>query len=335
MESRLKRFLEKLAMTRGQGTYGPEGNSEEDLRSFQEEIDEIEKLAGTEMLTIIGKPHRESRTGKRYIDRIRLEVTAEGIAWMQKTEPTNGTRSLTRAQSAEEQIAKLREDFDGNVLSPLRSDLRVKGLQAYEFWKRDFIAFLEQQLPHEVSRFRRLSFSSNANGQAQKENAYNRFMREEGKTCLDFLQSIAEERSAAATSVRVFLSYAREDVAEAVRLYEELSAKGLDVWLDKESLLPGQNWKSTIRREIRERRYFIAVLSHKSLSKRGYVQKELKEALDVLEEYPASSVFIIPARLDDCTPSDERLRDLHWVNMFDNWDLGVERILKTIGDSQH
>jgi hypothetical protein len=60
----------------------------------------------------------------------------------------------------------------------------------------------------------------------------------------------------------------------------------------------------------------------------------LKEALDVLDEYPASSVFIIPARLDDCLPSDDRLRELHWVDMFKNWDLGVERILKTIADSQ-
>ena len=249
------------------------------------------------------------------------------------TMATSESTSSMRTQFVDEQIAKLKKDFDREVLLPLRSDLRAQAMKAYELWKRDFIIFLEQQMPHDVNRFRRLISHANKSNQATKENAYNRFMREEGKICLDFLQSVAEEKHAARSSARVFLSYAREDAPAALRLYTELSEKGLDVWLDTESLMPGQNWKNTIRREIRECRFFIAVLSGNSVNKRGYVQKELKEALDVLDEYPASSVFIIPARLDDCLPSDDRLRELHWVDMFMNWDFGVERILKTIANS--
>lgn len=343
MDSRLQQFLQNLAITRGRKPYAAESNSEEDLRSFQDQVDEIDDLVDKRVVNIVGEPHRESRTGKRYIDRINIELTAEGIGWLATegtTARTTDTGSNSREDPVKERIAKLKQDFEEKILSPLRSDLRVQSMNTYEGWKRDLLAFLEQHLPHEVDRFKRITTQPATSGQTQKENAYNRFMREDGKSCLGFLETVAEEASAsrrtidgAGHSARVFLSYAREDSAAALKLYKELRAKGLDVWIDIESLLPGQNWKTTIRREIRKSRYFIAVLSRNSVSKKGYVQKELREALDILEEYPTGSVFIIPARLDDCTPLDDGIRDLHWVNLFEDWEVGIDRILKTIADS--
>jgi hypothetical protein len=38
---------------------------------------------------------------------------------------------------------------------------------------------------------------------------------------------------------------------------------------------------------------FLALLSQNSVTKRGYVQKELSEALDILDEFPSSEIFII------------------------------------------
>jgi hypothetical protein len=43
----------------------------------------------------------------------------------------------------------------------------------------------------------------------------------------------------------IFLSYAREDMGMAKKLFNDLKRYGLDVWLDTESLLPGDylgNW---------------------------------------------------------------------------------------------
>ena len=40
----------------------------------------------------------------------------------------------------------------------------------------------------------------------------------------------------------VFISYAREDSEAAKRLYQELKNAGFIPWLDKESLIAGQNW---------------------------------------------------------------------------------------------
>lgn len=80
MNSRLNTFLQKLALTRGRKPFAPAGNQEEHLRNFQGEVDEVEQLAANGLLNILGEPHRESRTGKRYIDRINLELTAAGVA---------------------------------------------------------------------------------------------------------------------------------------------------------------------------------------------------------------------------------------------------------------
>lgn len=129
---------------------------------------------------------------------------------------------------------------------------------------------------------------------------------------------------------KVFLSYAREDIYTALRLFNDLRQAGIDVWIDKEHLLPGQNWKTTIRRAIRESRFFLALLSNNSVSKKGYVQKELRHALELLDEYPEPTIFVIPIRIDDCNPTSEKLKELHWVDIFDDWEEGLARIFKTM-----
>lgn len=126
---------------------------------------------------------------------------------------------------------------------------------------------------------------------------------------------------------QVFISYAREDSQAAARLCQELKRAELDPWLDAERLLPGQQWKLAISQAIQQSEYFLALLSSSSISKKGYVQKELLVAMDVLDEFPKSEIFIIPVRLDDCTPADPRLRDLHWADLFPSWEEGLSKIL--------
>jgi len=51
-------------------------------------------------------------------------------------------------------------------------------------------------------------------------------------------------------NVTVFISYAREDYDAAERLHQDLKIAGLTSWLDKESLIAGQNWKIAINKAI-------------------------------------------------------------------------------------
>ncbi len=130
--------------------------------------------------------------------------------------------------------------------------------------------------------------------------------------------------------MRVFISYAREDMAMAQQVFHDLKRNGVDPWLDDEALLPGHNWKLEIGTAIKSCDYFLALLSSQSVSKRGYVQKELKKALDILGEFPKSRIFLIPARLDDCQPIDEELKDLHRVDLFPSYKQGLVKILQVL-----
>jgi len=65
--------------------------------------------------------------------------------------------------------------------------------------------------------------------------------------------------------------------------------------------------------------------------KSGYVQKEIRYALDVADEKPENAIFLIPCRLEECEVP-ERLRAYHWVNLFqDSGFSGLVRALETIG----
>jgi hypothetical protein len=128
----------------------------------------------------------------------------------------------------------------------------------------------------------------------------------------------------------LFISYAREDFDGAKRLYNDLKSAGLNAWLDKEELLPGQQWQLEIRKAIKNSAYFLAVLSSNSVEKRGYVQKEFKFGLEVLDEVPESQIFVIPARLNECNVP-EKLRKYQYVDLFPDWETGLRRILQAMG----
>lgn len=118
------------------------------------------------------------------------------------------------------------------------------------------------------------------------------------------------------TRLRVFLCHSSGDKPPVRDLYRKLSSDGFDPWLDEEKLLPGQNWDREIRLAVCKSDIVLACLSKESITKTGYIQKELKFALDVADEQPEGRIFIIPAKLEECG-IPERLKGLHVVNLFD------------------
>jgi hypothetical protein len=122
--------------------------------------------------------------------------------------------------------------------------------------------------------------------------------------------TLPESRS----DLRVFLCYASEDRETVRSLYSKLQQSGFHPWLDKEDLLPGQDWDLKITRAVRAAHVVLVCLSQHS-EKRGYVQKEIKRALDVADEQPEGSIFLIPVRLVDCHVP-ERLNQWQWVDIF-------------------
>lgn len=116
---------------------------------------------------------------------------------------------------------------------------------------------------------------------------------------------------------RIFLCHANEDKAQVQELYHRLKAAGYHPWLDKYDLLPGQDWRREIEKIIRDPYNLIVVcLSRNSITKRAMVQREIKWALDVLDQMPEDTIYLIPARLEACQVPD-RLSHLHYVNLFE------------------
>ena len=127
--------------------------------------------------------------------------------------------------------------------------------------------------------------------------------------------------------LKAFLCHASGDKPPVRDLYKRLTTEGVDAWLDKEKLLPGQDWRLEIPRAVREADVVVICLSKKSITKEGYVQKEIKFALDIAEEKPEGTIFLIPARLEDCIVP-ERLSRWHWVDLYE--DDGFIKLLRSL-----
>ena len=127
--------------------------------------------------------------------------------------------------------------------------------------------------------------------------------------------------------LRVFLCHASSDKPIVRNLYERLAKDGIDAWLDKEKLIPGQNWQIEIPKAVKNSDVVIVCLSSQSVTKEGFVQKEIKFALDSADEKPAGTIFIIPARLENCDVPD-RISQFQWVDLFS--DDGYEWLLKAL-----
>lgn len=130
---------------------------------------------------------------------------------------------------------------------------------------------------------------------------------------------------------KIFISYASQDVDAARSVHAELSgAPGVQPWFDQVDLLGGVRWDHAIRDAIRDSDAFIFLMSETSTAKRGYVQREVRAALDVVDSLPESSIFILPLRLDPCDPHFRSMAEFQYIDMFPDWQLGVDRLRKAL-----
>lgn len=127
--------------------------------------------------------------------------------------------------------------------------------------------------------------------------------------------------------LKVFISYASADRARAQNLYAHLAAVRADPWLDVENLLPGQDWKMEIAKALDGTDLVLLCLSNHSVSREGYVQKEMRLALDRALEIPPGEIFLIPARFEE-VELPYSLRDFQAVDLFA--DNGMKRLLLSL-----
>jgi hypothetical protein len=134
----------------------------------------------------------------------------------------------------------------------------------------------------------------------------------------------------AQTEPRVFIAYVEEDLLVARRLRDGIAAAGCSPWMDKDKLIPGQNWPRAIRRAIEISDAFVACFSVRSGSKRGPFQSELRWALHCAQRMPLVETFVVPVRFEACAVPRQIQERVQYVDLFPDWDAGVEKVIRAL-----
>ena len=132
--------------------------------------------------------------------------------------------------------------------------------------------------------------------------------------------------------LRVFLCHASQDKPAVRELYKKLYAEDwIQPWLDEEELLPGQDWNLEIEKAVEASDAVIVCVSHVSVAKEGYVQKELRQVLDIALNKLEGAIFIIPVRLDECE-LPRSIRDRQGLDFFpeDRRDSAMRKLLASL-----
>ena len=133
----------------------------------------------------------------------------------------------------------------------------------------------------------------------------------------EILQQIGVQRQ-----LRVFLCHASADKPAVRAIYHRLKADGFAPWLDEENLLPGQDWQEEIPTAVRACDVVLVFLSHVSISKEGYLQREIRDVIFVEEEKPEGTIFIIPVRLQEVVVP-RRLSRWQYADLFQEDGYGL------------
>ncbi len=139
----------------------------------------------------------------------------------------------------------------------------------------------------------------------------------------------------------VFISYRSIDYEYGVsKIVASLEKNGISVWIDRESILPGQDWQIAIRSAISNGMYFLACFSNNYWKRtKNYMNEELQIAIEQMREIPDDQVWFIPVKLDDCNiphfeiRRNKTLSSKQFIKLYLDWDYGIKKIIKTIKQS--
>ncbi len=137
----------------------------------------------------------------------------------------------------------------------------------------------------------------------------------------------------------IFLSYASEDRAAVEGIAAALAEAKLDVWLDREQLMAGDDFEDRIRTNIERCALFVPVLSRNTAVRDArFFRLEWKYALRKSSMLPESVRFFFPVVIDDLPPDDpaiwRELRELHWQSLAGGLPAFVDLVKKHYRENQ-
>lgn len=142
-------------------------------------------------------------------------------------------------------------------------------------------------------------------------------------------------------SAFVFLSYVRENSAIVDRLRDDLTAQGISVWLDRQSLQPGEEWQVRIGKAISQSRFFIACFSAESVQRqKTEMHTELLLAIEEMKRHPPERVWFLPVKLSPCevpehvVTGSKTLRSYQTQELYPDWQTGLQRLVAVLREER-
>lgn len=128
---------------------------------------------------------------------------------------------------------------------------------------------------------------------------------------------------------RVFLCHSHQDREAVVKLGESLRARGIAIWLDRQSLRGGDDWDRLIPDVIKKQIDYVVVAQSKGLAERveSYCYREIRTALERQDSFKEGVRFVIPLQLDSGILLPE-LTELQSVDL--TVAQGVQELVQTI-----
>lgn len=127
--------------------------------------------------------------------------------------------------------------------------------------------------------------------------------------------------------LKVFLCHASTDKPKVRELYRYLRRRGINPWFDEEHLVGGQDWQVEIPKALATSDAIIICLTKNSVDKEGYIQKEIKFALDKALEMPEGKIFLIPVKFEECEVPFTLSR-YQWVDL--TIESGYSKMMKAL-----
>jgi len=126
-----------------------------------------------------------------------------------------------------------------------------------------------------------------------------------------------------------FISYSSSDREFVLKLEKELSAAGINTWLDKNDIEPGNHWDASIQDALEHSSRMIFVLSRASIASR-VVNNEFSFAL-------TNKVVVIPV-LSEKFSLPHRFGIMEYIDLTDDYEAGFRKLLdeckKSRGDNR-
>lgn len=124
----------------------------------------------------------------------------------------------------------------------------------------------------------------------------------------------------------IFICHASEDKPFVERIVAALDRRALHAWFDKREIFVGDSIVTKINEALERTRYFVPVLSSRSVLK-PWVLREINSSL--MRQLANEGILILPVRLDECS-IPPLLADIKYADFRASFDDGVAEMLLAI-----